>query len=122
MGVDCLMVAAGGALGSVARYLLSLIPFAGAFPPLTWITNMVGSLLIGILMGALGGGGHDRALLLWKVGFCGGFTTFSTFALESYGLLDKNQGVMAVAYLAVSCVVGIVCVAVGYGLGRRFAL
>ncbi|MBO4963699.1 MAG: CrcB family protein, partial [Prevotella sp.] len=77
---NILLVAAGGAVGSVCRYLLSSVHVA-SFPWGTLTVNVLGSLLIGLLAGLSGRGILSPELkLLLVTGFCGGFTTFSTFA------------------------------------------
>ena len=94
MFCNCLAVGAGGALGAVCRYGMSLLPVLqrGAFPLPTLLTNLLGAILIGLVVGA----GHRWAnlsptlLLFLRVGVCGGFTTFSTFSLESLVLLEDR--------------------------------
>ena len=77
-----LFVGLGGALGAVLRYAISLFPYKGTFPVLTFITNVLGALLIGYIAGAAARRGLSRNLVLFlKTGVCGGFTTFSTFSL-----------------------------------------
>lgn len=109
-----LFVALGGALGAVGRYGISLIPVKTSFPVLTLVTNILGAILIGFVVGFA----TDRedvsqnAVLFWKTGVCGGFTTFSTFSLESYQLLENKSYVLAGVYILLSvvcCVVGIIC-------------
>jgi len=73
-----LFVALGGALGSVLRYTISLIPCKTDFPFITLITNFIGALAIGFVIGIVNEK-SPNALLFWKTGVCGGFTTFSTF-------------------------------------------
>ena len=74
-----LFVGLGGALGAVLRYAISLFPYKGTFPVLTFITNVLGALLIGYIAGAAARRGLSRNLVLFlKTGVCGGFTTFST--------------------------------------------
>ena len=89
-----LWVALGGALGAVLRYAVSLIPVRGGFPVLTLLTNLLGALLIGFIAGAAEISAPSPGLILFaKTGLCGGFTTFSPFSLESYGLLKaRRQG------------------------------
>ena len=92
MGLGGLMVAAGGALGAAGRYGISLLPWRGEFPLLTLCTNFLGALAIGFVVGLAG----PRRLspswtLFWKTGVCGGFTTFSTFSLESFTLLERGK-------------------------------
>ena len=88
-----LFVALGGALGAVARYAISLIPVKTGFPVLTLITNIMGAVLIGFIVGVTSDkeGISDNTVLFWKTGVCGGFTTFSTFSLEAFNLFDNKQ-------------------------------
>lgn len=84
-------MAAGGAVGSVCRYLLSSVHMA-SFPWGTLTVNVLGSLLIGLLAGLSGRGLLSPELkLLLVTGFCGGFTTFSTFANESFGMMKAGE-------------------------------
>ena len=76
--------------------------------------NILGSFLIGILTGLiLKGALAPRWELLLKTGFCGGFTTFSTFALESQGLIDKGAYGAAAFYVGISLVAGVFAVVAG---------
>ena len=106
-----LWVALGGALGAVLRYAVSLIPVRGGFPVLTLLTNLLGALLIGFIAGAAEISAPSPSLILFvKTGLCGGFTTFSTFSLESYTLIKAGQKGTAVLYIALSvglCLLGI---------------
>ena len=106
-----LWVALGGALGAVLRYAVSLIPVRGSFPVLTLLTNLLGALLIGFIAGAAEISAPSPSLILFvKTGLCGGFTTFSTFSLESYTLIKAGQKGTAVLYIALSvglCLLGI---------------
>ena len=81
-----LFVALGGAIGSVSRFLLGKLPVkAAGFPVITLGINVVGAFCIGLIVAAVGkhSGWDPRLVLFLKVGFCGGFTTFSTFSLET---------------------------------------
>lgn len=106
-----LWVALGGALGAMLRYAVSLIPVRGSFPVLTLLTNLLGALLIGFIAGAAEISAPSPGLILFaKTGLCGGFTTFSTFSLESYTLIKAGQKGTAVLYIALSvglCLLGI---------------
>ncbi len=109
--IQFLLVALGGALGAVCRYGISLIPFKTSFPFQTLVVNVLGAMCIGFLMGLWGAGRlGERESLLLKTGFCGGFTTFSTFSLEVVVLLDKNKWGLAGMYMGISvllCVGGV---------------
>ncbi len=115
-----LFVALGGAIGAMGRYAISLIPVKTAFPVLTLITNMLGAVLIGFIVG-LASKRDDippNAVLFWKTGVCGGFTTFSTFSLEAFSLIENRQIALGSIYIAVSvgfCIAGIM-------LGRQLAM
>lgn len=113
-----LWVAAGGALGAVGRYGISLLPWKSPFPLLTLVTNFLGALVIGFLSGLLSAKVlGTRGGLFWKTGVCGGFTTFSTFSLETVQLLEKGEYLMGGAYAVLSV---ILCLA-GVVLGQFFA-
>ena len=85
--LNCMIVGLGGFLGSVCRYLIGLIPVREetAFPVKTFAINAAGAFLIGVIAGltAKNGSANPRFVLFLKAGICGGFTTFSSFALES---------------------------------------
>lgn len=115
-----LMVALGGALGSVARYGMTLLPLYTDFPLWTFMTNVIGAILIGVIV-EIFGEAHTTSpymTLFWKMGVCGGFTTFSTFSLESWKLLEKGAYVIALGYILGSlifCIIGIV-------IGKQIAI
>lgn len=104
----------GGALGAMLRYAVSLLPFKGTFPALTFATNVFGALLIGYIAGAAARRGLSQNLVLFlKTGVCGGFTTFSTFSLEAYNLLGQRHYTMAAFYMIISAVCCLAGVAAG---------
>lgn len=101
--INCLFVGAGGFIGAVLRYLLGLLPVSERtqFPVVTMGINILGAFAIGCISAAAARFGWDsRAVLLLKTGVCGGFTTFSTFSLESVQLLSGGRTEMAAAYMA----------------------
>lgn len=109
-----LFVALGGAIGAVARYAISLIPIKTGFPILTLITNIIGAVLIGFVVGITSNrdGISPNTVLFWKTGVCGGFTTFSTFSLEAFNLFDEKQYTAGGIYIILSCsfcILGIFC-------------
>ena len=113
-------VALGGALGASARYGLSLLPAKGDFPVMTLLTNLLGALLIGFVVGLAGQNGWSQGrLLFWKTGVCGGFTTFSTFSLEGLNLLQKGKTGPAGLYILLSVAGCLAGVALGQALARR---
>lgn len=115
--INCICVGAGGFLGSVLRYLVGLIPLetAQGFPIKTLVINVVGSFVIGLIaaLAAREGQMDPRLVLFLKVGVCGGFTTFSTFAYETGGLLQSGSGVWAAVYVLLSIVLGVAAVFAG---------
>lgn len=111
-GTLVLAVAAGGAIGSVARYLVGVAStraFGLAFPWGTLIVNVAGSLLIGALVGlfALKADLSQAARVFLTVGICGGFTTFSTFSLDAWVLIERGAWWQAAAYVAGSVLLSI---------------
>ena len=113
-----ILVALGGAAGSVLRYLVSLLGlalFGAGFPWGTLAVNVLGSGVIGVLAG-LGVQGGVRNLLV--PGFLGGFTTFSAFSLETT-LLWERAPLLAAVYAAVSVGLGAAACALGFWLFRR---
>lgn len=124
---NIMLVALGGAAGSVARYLLSKAvqdTAASAFPWGTMAVNVAGCLLIGLLYGLAADDGArlgaDIKLML-TVGFCGGFTTFSTFANESLTLAKTGDALLSAAYIGSSVALGVLAVAAGAQLAKAFA-
>ena len=117
-----LLVAVGSGLGGVLRYLvLCWICAAKGFPWATLTVNVVGSLLIGLISGLLarhGGSSADSIRAFAVVGFCGGFTTFSTFSNETFRLIENNQWISAAGYVGLSVAAGLVAVFVGYWLSK----
>ena len=121
---NILLVALGGAVGSVARYLVSRAlngTLLAAFPLGTLTANVLGCLIIGLVCGLADGDGPpvgaDLKLLL-TVGFCGGFTTFSTFMNESLTLVKTGDAVLAALYAGASVALGLAAVAAGLQLAK----
>jgi fluoride exporter len=114
-----LLVATGGAVGSVARYLLSLWTMQAAglpkFPLGTFAVNLTGCLLAGVLAGlAERHAWFDADVrLLLLVGLLGGFTTFSAFGIETAYLLRRGEWLLATGYVGCSVLLGIAAVLLG---------
>ncbi|MHA6719134.1 fluoride efflux transporter CrcB [Sphingomonas sp. RS6] len=118
-----LLVMLGGAIGSAARYGVGRVAMAMggfAFPWGTLAANILGGLLMGVLAGTLariGQGGEPWRLLL-GVGALGGFTTFSSFSLETMNMIERGDLLTALGYVLVSVVGAIAALAVGLYLVR----
>ena len=112
--LDCFFVGLGGFVGSVLRYLVSLAPIRheSGFPLVTIGINVLGAFLLGLIMAAAGrnSGIDPRTLLFLKVGVCGGFTTFSTFALEAHTLISGGKPAVALLYMLLSVVLCVLAV------------
>lgn len=106
-----ILVGAGGFVGAVLRYLISLIPFKveNGFPIKTLIINVLGAFVIGIITAVVGRGDNvnPNLVLALQVGVCGGFTTFSTFAYESFDLIKNGNALLSLAYIILSFVLSI---------------
>ena len=106
-----LWVGLGGAIGSIFRYTLSLLPIKSSFPVLTLITNLLGAFIIGVVVGLFEKQYLPSQIHLFlKTGLWGGFTTFSTFSLETLTLLENGMIFMAIVYVFISiagCIVGV---------------
>jgi CrcB protein len=115
-----LVVAAGGAVGSVARYGTGvwLAPVSGSFPWATLLVNVAGALLIGWLARVFSAAEANHVLrLALTAGFCGGFTTFSTFSAETVQLVQQGRLKSAALYVGLSLVLGLTATMVGLSMG-----
>lgn len=111
--MDYLLLAIGGATGSVARYSLGKYITSkskGTFPYGTFLINLVGAFLLGVLSGSRA---NSNLKLMLGDGFCGAFTTFSTFMYEGFNLYKENELLNATIYIVLSLLLGIF----GYALG-----
>jgi fluoride exporter len=105
-------VAAGGALGSVTRYLVGVASgrlFGTNFPWGTLIINVTGSFLIGAFVGLFATRWDlpQAARIFLTVGICGGYTTFSTFSLDAWYLIERGQNVASLMYMLFSVVLSV---------------
>lgn len=121
-----LLVAIGGALGSMLRYGVgrwAITLMGPGFPFGTFAVNIIGGFLMGLLAGWLarfGDGGEDLRLLL-GVGVMGGFTTFSAFSLEVYNMITRAEIAMAAAYSVSSVAGSVLAVLAGVWVMRGLA-
>ena len=116
------LVGAGGFLGSICRFLVGwgvVRSFPGLFPWGTFCVNLIGCLLIGILYGLFSRDLlHDPGSKLWIVGFCGGFTTFSSFSYDGLRLLQEEAWLAYGLYTAGSVLLGLLATYLGWTLVR----
>jgi len=122
--VNCSAVAAGGAMGAVARYLIALLcaqTFGAGFPVGTFVINITGSFILGWFVAATSARGNvsDATRLAVAVGFVGAYTTFSTYMYESNALLKDGAGIKAMVNLAGSVLIGLIAVRLGAWAGAR---
>jgi fluoride exporter len=118
-----LLVGTGGFIGSISRYLVSQLmqkTFETTFPLGTMAVNIIGSFLIGIIYAL-----SEQSEILsaeWRVflavGFCGGFTTFSSFAYENFAMLNVQQFLFSALYIGLSLILGLLAVYLGVQLIR----
>ena len=121
MSATLLLVALGGALGAVARYLtgLAALRLLGAgFPWGTLAVNVAGSFAMGLLAVTLAHVGQTRLAPLLMTGFLGGFTTFSAFSLDALTLWERVDALAAAAYVTASVILSLAALAAGLTLAR----
>ena len=109
--LNILSVGLGGFIGAICRYLIGLIPIneTTIFPIKTFAVNVIGCVVIAIVtvIAAKNTSLNSHMLLFLKVGLCGGFTTFSTFALESANLMKNGNVMISLIYVLGSVLVGV---------------
>jgi CrcB protein len=118
-----LLVGLGGGVGSILRYLTSMLVttyFHTVFPLATFVVNVLGCLAVGLITGFL----ESRQILnfdlkvLLITGFCGGYTTFSTFSAENINLFRSGHSLAAFIYLSASILIGLSAVWLGLALTK----
>lgn len=117
------LIALGGGIGSMVRYLTALAIeryYSNIYPLATFVINILGCLLIGFLVGVLEKSQLSNSNLKWFLitGFCGGYTTFSAFGYENIALLENNHGGLAFLYIAASILTGLLAVWLGLFLAK----
>ena len=115
---NILLVGAGGALGSIARYLITcLFTYLSICSELaTLLVNIVGSFIIGLLIPV----SQSPLYLLLAIGFCGGFTTFSTFSAQAFQMMQSGQRLSAIVYILASVLISIAFVLLGVYLSEKY--
>jgi CrcB protein len=112
------LVGLGGAVGSMMRYALYLLITVKHFPLGTFMVNVTGSFIIGIVLAC--GVKNESFLNSWQIflaaGICGGFTTFSSFSAENVALLQNEKYGIALLYITLSIVLGIAATWLGFKL------
>ena len=121
-----LFVGLGGFLGSICRFLVYDYFFRNGgsdYPWGTFIANIVGCFLIGLILGYVATGNDLAKPIVWffATGFCGAFTTFSTFSYESIQLLNNAKIILSMAYIALSVFVGLIFTWLGTLAARGLA-
>ncbi|MCV2366902.1 fluoride efflux transporter CrcB [Roseateles oligotrophus] len=121
LGLQAAAVAAGAAIGALARWGTGLWLNASypGFPLGTLVVNLVGGLLIGMAMAWFGRNPNDLLKLLLVTGFLGGLTTFSAFSVESLGLLQRGEVGLALWHGALHTLGGLACAAAGWRLMQQ---
>lgn len=119
-----LLVGFGGFFGSIARYWMSKLNLTWDFhsiPMGTLAVNIIGSFLIGFMLGIFMNSNllHTNLKLFLVVGFCGGFTTFSSFTNENFLLLQNGQYFTALIYIGGSIILGILAVFAGFLIANQ---
>ena len=119
---NILLIFIGGGLGSVCRYLISEIVFFKKFnfPYPTLVTNLIGCLLIGLALGwSIKNSNTDSSfVIMFTIGFCGGFTTFSSFSQESLVLINNSHYNYLFFYVLSSVLIGILSVFMGLKISK----
>lgn len=113
-----LLVGLGGGIGSILRFLTSVLTlkyYSNSFPISTFTVNIIGCFLIGLLLGVLGQNiqANQNLKLLFITGFGGGYTTFSAFAVENITLIQNNNYWTLVLYIGLSVLTGLSAVWIG---------
>jgi CrcB protein len=120
-----LLVGLGGALGAIARFLIGQVVtlrFGAAWPWGTFFINMSGCFFIGLFLSYVAARSDisENWRFLFPIGFVGAYTTFSTYAYETVGLVEAGAMARAISYVVASTVCGYAAVVLAIALARRF--
>jgi CrcB protein len=116
------LVGIGGFAGSILRYVtvISFQRLNFSFPLGTFVVNILGSFVLGAVVGwMIQRGENDSLRLLLITGLCGGFTTFSAFAFENFNLFEQKLAMISIAYIITSVGLGILAVITGVWVGKN---
>ncbi|MDD5422728.1 MAG: fluoride efflux transporter CrcB [Candidatus Omnitrophica bacterium] len=120
--VKIILIGIGGAIGSILRYIASGLDYRysyGIFPISTLVVNLAGSFIIGFLWGMFEATTVSSNIRMFIfIGILGGFTTFSTFALENFNLFRDGERSIALINIVLSNILGIFLVYIGYMLAK----
>jgi CrcB protein len=122
--IAALLVALGGAVGAPLRYVTDLVVSSlhdTVFPWGTWIVNLAGSLVLGIVAGLLAAGAPSWLGTLVGTGICGALTTFSSFGYETVRLVEDGEAGAAALNVTGSLAAGLLACMAGYALGTALA-
>lgn len=122
---EFILVALGGAVGSVSRFGIGELlsnKTSTSFPWATLFINLLGCFLIGLILGLSQKyefASHYSIRSFFIVGLCGGFTTFSTFSFETLRLFQNSQNLQAIGYILASILIGLALTFLGYNIMAR---
>ncbi|HUH25423.1 MAG TPA: CrcB family protein [Flavobacterium sp.] len=117
--MNIIALAIAGALGTICRYEIGKLITYQQFPAATLLINTLGSLLLGFLFVKYAAN-QQQLFVILGIGFCGGFTTFSTFSLDLFRMLQGQQFLNFAVYLVLSVLLGLIGIFVGYYLAKLF--
>ncbi len=116
-----ILVGIGGTIGSLLRYFFAITIKHESFPFATFAVNIIGSFIIGIIMGiASKHAGFGEWRLFLATGICGGFTTFSSFSWECINMLEQQRYIAFTYYLTGSLFLGLAATLIGYLIIKQF--